>query len=213
MSEQRGATTAQVAELLEITPRRVQQLAAEGWFPKIERDRYSLAGCVRGYVRYWRERAEGRGTNTQIGQAKLEKERLEIRRRELEIAKAEGQLVPLDDHLEIVARIMGQVRSKLLGLPGPWGPRIVGIQNPVEGTEAIRALADEAIADLRTIAGDIEGEQPDRALPDDFPGLAKLMAADVKTYGQLRALEDVTSVRGIGPATARKIEATLEGAA
>lgn len=55
-----------IASLLELTVRRVQQLAAEGVIPKAVHGKYSLAGCVRGYVRYLKGQIgeNRRGTET-----------------------------------------------------------------------------------------------------------------------------------------------------
>jgi hypothetical protein len=46
-----------VAQLLDITPRRLQQLAASGWFEKPKHGRYYLVKTVQGYVAYLRQRA------------------------------------------------------------------------------------------------------------------------------------------------------------
>lgn len=41
-----------IARLLNITERRLQQLAREGIVPKAAHGKYPLAGCVRGYIMY-----------------------------------------------------------------------------------------------------------------------------------------------------------------
>lgn len=41
-----------IARLLNITERRLQQLAREGIVPKASHGQYPLAGCIRGYVMY-----------------------------------------------------------------------------------------------------------------------------------------------------------------
>ncbi|MFQ5717493.1 MAG: hypothetical protein ACE5GQ_10390 [Nitrospinales bacterium] len=53
------ATGEDVGEWLKISPRRVQQMAAEGIIPKPKkRGRYDLKACVLAYVDFWR----GQGT-------------------------------------------------------------------------------------------------------------------------------------------------------
>jgi hypothetical protein len=44
-----------IARLLNITERRLQQLAREGIVPKSSRGKYPLAGCIRGYIRFLQE--------------------------------------------------------------------------------------------------------------------------------------------------------------
>jgi len=46
-----------VAELLDLTPRRVYQLTTAGIIPKASRGRYELVPVVRGYIKYLRDRA------------------------------------------------------------------------------------------------------------------------------------------------------------
>lgn len=46
-------------------------------------------------------------------------------------------------------------------------------------------------------------------LPEDFPALAALEDAKITTYAQLRKVKDLTSIPGVGPATAEKIAEAL----
>ena len=48
-----------ISKLLDLTPQRVGQLVSAGVIPKAERGRYELVPCVRGYIRYLRDRAVG----------------------------------------------------------------------------------------------------------------------------------------------------------
>jgi hypothetical protein len=52
-----GQTVEQVAALLNLSPRRVQQLAKEKVFAQLRRGRYDAPACVRAYVNYSRDRA------------------------------------------------------------------------------------------------------------------------------------------------------------
>lgn len=57
-----------------------------------------------------------------------------------------------------------------------------------------------------------ESQTPPRGkLPADFPGHAALEAAGITTYGQLRKVSDLTTITGIGEATASKIEEAMAG--
>jgi phage terminase Nu1 subunit (DNA packaging protein) len=51
-----AAGAAEMAEMLQLSPRRLQQLATEGIIPKISRGRYELAPVVQAYINYLRER-------------------------------------------------------------------------------------------------------------------------------------------------------------
>ena len=47
-------------------------------------------------------------------------------------------------------------------------------------------------------------------LPDDFPGHSALMDAGIHTYAQLRKVDDLTSIPGVGEITAGKITDALK---
>ena len=47
-------------------------------------------------------------------------------------------------------------------------------------------------------------------LPSDFPSHAKLHDAGINTYGQLNKVDDLTTIDGIGPATAKAIKKRLK---
>lgn len=79
---------------------------------------------------------------------------------------------------------------------------------PGEDTSA-KAPAAEAESAAEAQA-EPEAEELKGHLPEDFPGYAALAEAGINTYGQLRKLEDVQAIPGIGPATAEKIAEALE---
>lgn len=68
---------------------------------------------------------------------------------------------------------------------------------------AVEAVA-EPMPDL------VEPEALKGKLPEDFPGHAALADAGINTYGQLAKVEDVTTIPGIGEATAAKIAEALQ---
>ena len=197
-----------------MTPRRIQQLASEGIFPKASRGRYPVMECVQAHADILRAEA-ARSGSSDLGQARLEKERLEIRRRQIEVAKAEGELIDVDDHRAVIGKVADAFRAALLSVPGSWGPRVVGIPTPAEGTEAMRLCSEELLQDMMGVADELEleGLAPADPLPEDFPGYRVLVAVGVKTFDQLRALGDVTQIRGIGPKIAKRIGEHSETAA
>ncbi len=211
MRNGQGATAKQLADLLELTPRRVQQLAAEGVFPKMARDRYPLVECVRAYVGYWRERAEGRFTDNELDDARLQREQLEVRKKMVEVAKAEGSVVDLADHEAAVLHLLGSIRAVVVAIPGAWGARVVGIETPAEGLEKMRQLSDEIVAGVSAAAVEFDIEETDgpEPIPEDFPGAKHLAVAGIVTMEQLRTLDDLTDVKGVGPKTAERIEEVL----
>ena len=66
------------------------------------------------------------------------------------------------------------------------------------------AVAEEAAPEPK------ERVEPKGALPKDFPKHDLLHEAGINTYGQLCKVEDLTSIEGIGPATAKEIAKRLK---
>ena len=52
-----------IAQILDLTPRRVQQFANEGYIPRASRGRYHLLPAVQGYIRYLRAGASDEDTS------------------------------------------------------------------------------------------------------------------------------------------------------
>ena len=77
-----------IARLLDLTERRVQQLAQDGVIPPAartgpERGRYDLVSAVRGYVRYLREQA----TRSPSGSADFGVERARLVKAKADLAE------------------------------------------------------------------------------------------------------------------------------
>ena len=57
--------------LLDVTERRIQQLAREGIIVRDKRGRYDLIPSIQGYVRYWRARVEKKESRVEADLNKL----------------------------------------------------------------------------------------------------------------------------------------------
>jgi len=75
--------------------------------------------------------------------------------------------------------------------------------------EAVRKQPMDTLEDVEKKEVEIEEGPKKGKLPDDFPGHSALAGNGITTYAQLRKAGDVTSLTGIGPATAEKIAAAL----
>jgi phage terminase Nu1 subunit (DNA packaging protein) len=138
-----------IARLLDLTPRRVQQLVAESVIPRAERGRYEVVPVVRAYVRYLRERAMA----SEVGQdafaqhrARLTKARADMA--ELEHAQMLQDLVPAAQVEQAWAALVGVLRSRLLALPSKLAPRLAGLAHEAPIQEHLRAEITDALAEL-----------------------------------------------------------------
>lgn len=211
---------AQLAWLLGVSPKTVQQWDAEGL---AEAARLGMDGRSARYdprrALAWRDEREEelRRKQSQVSaldQAKLEQAQLEVRRRQIEVARAEGQVIDKVDSDAIVSRLVEVFLTAALALPA-WGPRITGLVSAAEGTEAMKAISEDLISEVRSFAEEleVEGLGLDEEIPPEFPGYRALAAFGIKTLTELRALQDPQEVKGIGPKLAEQINLALTGIA
>ena len=106
-----------ISKLLNITPSRIRQLVAEGVMPRAEKGKYDLIRCVRGYVKYLQERAEGRG----VEPSGLHDERMRLlmaqaEHKELEVAALQRSLLPFDEVVAAWEQLVAAFRARCSGV-------------------------------------------------------------------------------------------------
>lgn len=141
-----------VAKALNLTPRRVQQLKAEG-MPSIGRGQYELGPCMAWYIRYLQSKLDklGPNTNPETPDLLVEKTRLAKEQGDkiaLENAIKRGQLVYTDEVSRVWADHISSAKSKILVIPSKLGPQLVNIDNANVIAGKLRDELDAALAEL-----------------------------------------------------------------
>lgn len=108
---------ATVAQALELSPRRVQQLVSQGWIPRESRGKYDLADCLNAYAAYLEEVEGRKGVGGAIDGARARKYRAQAELRELELAVEAGELVEKGEAVDRQRARLTVVRRRLLNLP------------------------------------------------------------------------------------------------
>lgn len=149
MAEARGASwpVSTLCSLLDLTPRRVQQLTNEGVLFKVERGRYDLVRSVRGYVAYLRERAE-KGASASEDTALSRKRMADAQMAELDLEVRRGERLPAGEVEEMMQRVATTVRTNLLGVPAKVTPLVVGKKGEAQVEGIIRTAIDDALLAL-----------------------------------------------------------------
>ncbi|TIS83332.1 MAG: hypothetical protein E5W88_30155 [Mesorhizobium sp.] len=141
-ASQSGQTTinvSQLSRLLDLTPRRVQQLVQQGVIPKVGRDAYPLVGAVQGYLRWLTDddrRIAGSASAQRVANARAD----EI---EARIREKMKDLVPIEDQRMTVATLLEIVKRELADLP---------VRLPLHIRSAIRAAIAASIARIEKTA-------------------------------------------------------------
>ena len=141
------ATLGETAKLLDVTPRRVQQLASDGIVPKAERGDYDLAKCTIAYIRYLRRLAHGSGDLSLTDErTRLAKEQADKIERENLIER--GELVPVGIVVGILEKIFVAFRARIISIPGKIAPQIVGVNTIPEVKGLVEGVIFEALDEI-----------------------------------------------------------------
>ncbi|QDQ28231.1 hypothetical protein FNU76_18805 [Chitinimonas arctica] len=136
-----------LAKLLDMTPRRVQQLVKENILPKpAARGQYELVACVTGYIRHVNGQLNG-----DVGDLNSEKTRLtraQAIKVERENALADGVLIRAADAVQAWTEMISAAKSQLLNLPGRLAPSLLNARTAKEAERILTEAVDEALAEL-----------------------------------------------------------------
>lgn len=115
MAAARGDFPAKViAELLGITPRRLQQLANDGFVPRSDRGQYPLIGSVQGYIRYLKQAS--RESNRSSEHQRLA--RAQAVKVEMENYRRAGEYVLREHVYELLTTLNTALKGAHEGIPG-----------------------------------------------------------------------------------------------
>jgi phage terminase Nu1 subunit (DNA packaging protein) len=141
-----------IARLLDLTERRVQQLARDGVIPKAERGQYDLVAAVRGYIRYLREQA----ARAQAGTLDIGSERTRLVRAKADLAEMDAacrreELLGAEQVEQAWTAALARVRSRLLVLPDRLAPQLQEEIGIAAARGIIRQALAEALTELATL--------------------------------------------------------------
>lgn len=136
-----GFPVDQLAALLDVTPRRLQQLATEGWFARPERGRYQLVATVQGYIRYLKEGSK----NQQRGSEQARLARAQAVKVEMENFRRMGELITREQSDATNQGLVVLIKSSHEGLPGRLSSQLAAMTEP---SDVYRSLQTESRAIL-----------------------------------------------------------------
>lgn len=117
------ATIDQVAQALNLSPRRVQSLVAQEGMPRVKAGQYDLGACLRWYVRYLQKVVKAQRDPDEVGdvrewtreRARLAKEQAD--KTALDNAVKRGELVEMAVVAEEWSRYFQAFRGRFVGFP------------------------------------------------------------------------------------------------
>jgi phage terminase Nu1 subunit (DNA packaging protein) len=141
----------QVAHLLMLTPRQVNNLVKEG-MPKVARGEYDVVAVVHWYIRKMKAQVDAarRGDETEVqARARLVKATADLR--EMDLAKQREEVIGLLDVRANLEEVLVATRAKIIGLPRRAAPQLVGRDSPAEIQKFLEELVYEALDELANL--------------------------------------------------------------
>ncbi|WP_051134100.1 hypothetical protein [Methylocystis sp. ATCC 49242] len=139
------------ADLLGVTPRWVRQLCADGRVAKAAPGVVPLAEVIRAYIASLKD--ESKKTTKSEAAAEVQRARAEEIR--LRVAIKQGELIPMTEIEPVFSDILGELRSRLAGVPAAC-TRDLALR------ETIEARLEEALDEAR---GDFDRRAEELASP------------------------------------------------
>ena len=138
-----------ISKFLNLTERRVQQLARDGIIPKAEKGKYDLVRSVQRYVQYLQDRAYGNPDaprDTHHERARLIKAQAD--KTELEVAALRNQLIPIETIEHDWMQQVSACRMRLLAIPSKSAFQIAALKEPTEIERFLKRAIYEALSEL-----------------------------------------------------------------
>ena len=157
MADRNTYPIAVIASVLDLSERHIRRLAEDGVIPKPqEKGRWDLIKCVRGYVRFLRERAFGKElAATDLHSEKTRLAKAKADRIEIEVGEMRGEYIQVEWVVECWQHFTSNAKSKLLGVPSKTANQVLTAQDfgeaeqiiKLEITEALQELANDGLPD------------------------------------------------------------------
>lgn len=157
-SETKFVDSKTIADVFDMTPRRVQQITKEGIITAVKKgnaNRYDFLSTIRQYISYLTDKANGRELSKQ--EVEVEKRRLEaeadLKRSKadmaaLQLKELEGTMHRSEDVEAVMEDLVYSIRSMLVALPGRLAVDVSGVSTAAEASEIIRAEVYKILEEL-----------------------------------------------------------------
>lgn len=159
--------SAEIAQILGIGVRRLQQLTKEGVIPKITHGKYEIAEVVIAFLNWKVSQFE----NAQEDDLNLRKERtlltrVQRKKAEHELAIMKGELHKSEDVERVMNDMLSSFRARCLVIPNRAGPLVVN-KSIEEARTLLKAEIHEALQELSDYDPDKFYRPPDQEAAGD----------------------------------------------
>ncbi|GEB35295.1 hypothetical protein [Brevibacillus parabrevis] len=143
-------TTKQMTELLNLTARRIQQLAEEGVLVREQRGKYRAIESLKRYIRYIQEREPTEENEVDYYREKALHEKAKREKTELQVAVMKGELHRSEDVAAVMDDMVTSFRARCLALPTKIAPQLLDKKAIAEVQAILTSEIHEALTELST---------------------------------------------------------------
>ena len=161
-------TSKQLSDILDLSVRRIQQLAKSGTLPEQEaRNRYRLVDSIQGYIKYLRGQVVHGDAPQDLREAKLRQEKARAEILELEALQKNGELQHQDDIEKVWTSIAVLIKTKLLALSSRVSADVYGATSLVQVRTRIDEEVDLILNELVNTQVELDATSTDRVSTDN----------------------------------------------
>ena len=145
--------TDELAQLVGVTVRRMQQLQQEGVIKPESKGQYDFARSMINIVRYYREKADRRksGDSEEMAKEKLSREAIKRELEALKLSQLKGDLHKAEDIEKVMGAVLTRLRINLLAIPMGVAPLLRDLTDTNEIAEKIEERIRRAMNEVVNI--------------------------------------------------------------
>ena len=135
------ATTSELAGIMALSPRRLQQLVADGVLEQVEEGRFLLGESIQRYITYIKggeKTDEERRLDLEKKRAEVQMKKARARREELQTAELDGKMFRTEDIEALTNDLVYSFRGSIMALPPRVAVDVAAENNPAMCAEIIR---------------------------------------------------------------------------
>jgi len=142
-------TTADLAKVFGLSVPRISQLINSGVLRRNSENYFPLCKSVFSYVGALKNKPGGDENKSSYEKARTRKMEAEADIKEMDSKKRKGDLVEIDDVINIVKKEYTSIRQRLFAIPNKIALEILGCPTPKESQALLEAAINEALRELQ----------------------------------------------------------------
>lgn len=151
ITDETEVSSTELATVLGLTVRRVQQLGQDGTTPTVRRGKYLLADSVQRYIRFIQDGPadeDAKAVERKKAEAEASLKAAKARVAELEAAELEGKMHRSEDVAAMTEDLIYTIRGALMALPGRLAVDVATASTAAEASDVIRREVHKVMRDL-----------------------------------------------------------------